>query len=482
MPIIKQISVHTRPKKLIAYILKGEKNDEMKYATGINCQADVEKAYRAFREDFERFTFHRFDIQEYLDEGEHKNKESIRLHHYVQSFKPGEVTPEVAHEIGVKWARRVFGDKFTVLISTHIDRGHLHNHFAVSVFDMNGKRWVSNRETFRRCMKVSDELAKEYGLSVIENPKRNHNHSYGEWLARKNGTSWKAKIADAIDRGIADSSVSSVDELVAYLCRNGYKVNYGKYISVQGPKNRKAIRSFRLGEGYSVEALAYRIAHKETEFSEAALDRYTGIQRKYALCLRRLQVMVYRKEESLRCATYPELLKSAELLKYICDNNITSADEFKAHVDAADERYRKDKAAEEKLREKISLEEKIVANAERYLEISHKKRFTAEDMDALREMDYMDEAEVYESADIEKDRMKIDLLNAELVVAEEKAAVSKSERDRAGDFYRTYLEQLEGEFGKLRRIVEEESKQRQERERDERSSTRQRDNPAARYR
>lgn len=68
MPIIKHIAVHIRPKKLIAYILKGEKNDELKYATGINCKTDVEKAYRAFREDFERFTFHRFDIQEYIDD------------------------------------------------------------------------------------------------------------------------------------------------------------------------------------------------------------------------------------------------------------------------------------------------------------------------------------------------------------------------------------------------------------------------------
>ena len=468
MPIIKHIAVHTRPKKLIAYILKGEKNDELKYATGINCQTDVEKAYRAFREDFERFTFHRFDIQE-CSEGE-RRKEAIRIHHYIQSFKPGEVTPEVAHEIGVKWARRVFGDKFTVLISTHIDRGHLHNHFAVSVFDMSGKRWLDNQQTFCRCMKVSDELAREYGLSVIENPKRNHNHSYGEWLARKNGTSWKAKIADAIDRGIADSSVNSLDDLVYYLRSNGYKVNYGKYISVQGPKNRKAIRSFRLGEGYSVEALLYRIEHKESEFSEAALERYTGIQHEYALCLHRLQIMVYRKDESLRCATYPELLKSAELLKYICDNSITSADAFRAHVDDADERYRRDKAAEDKLREKISLEEKIVENGERYLEISHKKRFTAEDMDALREMDYMDEAEVFESGDIEKHRRKIEPLKEQFEAAEEKAAVSKSERDRAGEFYRMYCEQTEGEFGKLSRMIGEEYKQRQESERDERSS------------
>ena len=234
VPIIKHIAVHTRPKKFIAYILNGKKNDEMKYASGINCQADVELAYRSFKEDFERFTFRRFDIQEYNSGGEKNGKEAVRIHHYIQSFKPGEVTPEVAHEIGVNWARKVFGDKFTVLISTHIDKGQVHTHFAVSVFDTSGKRWIDNQETYRRCVKASDELAEMYGLSVIKNPKRNHNHSYGEWLARKKGTSWKQKIADVIDRGIADNSVRSVDDLIEYLRCNGYKVNYGKYISVQG--------------------------------------------------------------------------------------------------------------------------------------------------------------------------------------------------------------------------------------------------------
>ena len=463
MAVIKHINVHVRPKQVLKYILNGDKNSEMKFASAINCEPDAELAYDAFKYDFEHFSGRRFSIN---SENLRGGNNSIRMHHYIQSFKPGEVTPEVAHEIGVKWAKKVFGDKFMVVISTHVDKGHIHTHFAVSAYDSTGRKWYANKESMRRCKAISDEIVREYGLSVIEKPKRNHNHSYGEWLARKNGTSWKAKIADAIDRGVADSNVNSVDDLVDYLRRNGYKVNYGKYISVQGPKNRKAIRSFRLGEGYSVEALAYRIAHKETEFSEAAFDRYTGIQREYALCIRRLQIMVYRKDESLRCATYPELLKSAELLKYICDNNITSADGFKAHVDDADEQYRSDKAAADKLCEKISLEEKIVANGARYLEISHKKRFTEADMDALREMDYMEEAEVFESGDIEKHRRKIEPLKAELEAAEEKAAVSKSERDTVGGFYRTYCEQIEGDFAKIKKIIEQERAERQRKERE----------------
>ena len=479
MAVIKHINVHVRPKQVLKYILNGDKNSEMKFASAINCEPDAELAYDAFKYDFEHFSGRRFSIN---SEDLRGGNNSIRMHHYIQSFKPGEVTPEVAHEIGVKWAKKVFGDKFMVVISTHVDRGHIHTHFAVSAYDSTGRKWYANKESMRRCKAISDEIVREYGLSVIEKPKRNHNHSYGEWLARKNGTSWKAKIADAIDHGIADSNVNSVDDLVDYLRRNGYKVNYGKYISVQGKANRKPVRTFRLGDGYSVEALAYRIEHKETELSEAALDRYTGIQRDYALCLRRLQIMVYRKDESLRCATYPELLKSAELLKYICDNNITGEDRFKTHVDEADERYRADRDCEKEIRAQIELEEKILANGDRFLELSEKTSFKPDEIAELKTMNYMFKQKIKCHDDLEVHRKKLEKLKSELVAAEEKTAVSKSERDRAGDFYRTYLEQSEGEFGKLRRIVEEESKQRQDRERDERSNTYQRSNPAARYR
>lgn len=183
-------------------------------------------------------------------DGDKKKKEKVRLHHYVQSFKPGEVTPEEAHEIGVKWAKEVFGENRQVLVTTHIDKGHIHNHCAVAAYDLDGKAWYGNKRSLKRSREISDRIAKEHGLSIIERPVYRANHKYGEWLARKNGTSWKQKLCDDIDRLILQKNVNSVNDLVDELRKMGYEVNYGKYISIKAVKNRRPIRSFRLGNNY----------------------------------------------------------------------------------------------------------------------------------------------------------------------------------------------------------------------------------------
>lgn len=185
MPVVKPKSVHETPERLIKYILDPDKNEKMKFATGIRCHPDAETAYDEFKEIFSRFSTKEFHKKARSDE----QKDDILLFHYIQSFKPGECTAELAHKIGVEWARRVFGDDRPVLISTHDDKLHVHNHFAVSVYDINGKRWYENKTSLRRCREISDKLAIEYGLSVIDHPEYHSNQRYGDWLHRKTGTS-----------------------------------------------------------------------------------------------------------------------------------------------------------------------------------------------------------------------------------------------------------------------------------------------------
>ena len=462
MAVIKYIPVHLRPKNLLKYILNREKNSDMKYASALNCEADAELAYEAFRDDFEYFSGLRFS-KNHLNDDMKKGKEPIRMHHYIQSFKPGEVSPETAHKIGVEWAKKVFGDKFMVIISTHIDTDHVHNHFAVSAYDSSGKKWHANKKSLRRCKTISNDITRAYGLSVIENPKKTYDHKYGENLARKNGTSWKAKIADAIDRGIAKESVNSVDDLVAYLRHSGYKVNYGKYISVQGPENRKPVRTFRLGDGYSVESIAYRIAHKENEITAASLEKYSGIQYEYALCLMNLQIMVYRKDESLRCATYRDLVRNAELLKYICDNKITSADTFGKFADDADEKYRDAESYRKDVSEQIKAEEKVLTCGDRFLALRYKRKFTPDELSELREMQFMFDLNISDNEDIIHHREMLESLKKEYEDAAENARKAKSGRDRAGEFYRLYLSQMNGEFGEMLERMKAEKAERQER-------------------
>ena len=123
MPVVKPVAVHETPKKLIKYILDPDKNEEMKYATGLNCHTDPQVAHEEFQEVFEKYGQGKFYKNSVAAEG----KKKILMFHYIQSFKPGECDAELAHKIGIEFAKRVFGENRPVLISTHDDREHIHN-------------------------------------------------------------------------------------------------------------------------------------------------------------------------------------------------------------------------------------------------------------------------------------------------------------------------------------------------------------------
>lgn len=120
MAIVKHIAIHHSPLRLIQYMLNENKTDEIKLVTGLNCSILPESAYEEMGNTFEHFAKERFFKKSLNDEND--GKEKIRLHHYIQSFKPDEVTPEQAHRIGVEWAEKVFGRDHQVLVVTHVDR------------------------------------------------------------------------------------------------------------------------------------------------------------------------------------------------------------------------------------------------------------------------------------------------------------------------------------------------------------------------
>ncbi|MCI7350029.1 MAG: relaxase/mobilization nuclease domain-containing protein [Ruminococcus sp.] len=453
MPIIKHVAVRKHPLKLLQYITRGDKTDEAKYVTGLNCTADVQSAYQELATTFECFSKERFykkSLNEQNEEnGEKVSKEKIRLHHYIQSFKPGEVTPEEAHEIGIEWAKRVFGNNHQVLVSTHIDKGHIHNHFAVSAYDLEGKHWIDNKTTLRHCWKISNEIALEHGLSAVENEKYKANHKYGEWLARQNGTSWKQKLCDDIDRLILQDDVRSIDDLVEQLRKLGYIVNHGKHISVKAVKNRKAVRTLRLGDGYGVEELQYRIEHKNQEMSLAAVAKYEGIQREYALCLRQLQIMVFRKTENPMKASFSDLRKNAELLCFLTERNIRSVTDFENLVndtaDKSDELYKKKK----QLQSDIEKEEQILAVAEKYAEINSKENPTPAEIKELMEIKKKIPVGVSDFSKIEAHKEKLAELKSQLAVTEETFEAVNAEKKEYGGYYRNFLRQMQSDYDVL---------------------------------
>ena len=177
------------------------------------------------------------------------------------SFKPGETTPEQAHEIGMKLAAEVLGGNYEFVLSTHTDKGHVHNHLifnAVSFVDY--KKYHSNKSTYHFIRRTSDRLCREYGLSVIE-PSKNKGKSYSEYTADKNGLSWKSQLRLAIDKAIRRSR--DLDDFLLRMELAGYTVKrQEKNISFCNSERNKFMRSKTLGSNYTVEAIKKRITEQ----------------------------------------------------------------------------------------------------------------------------------------------------------------------------------------------------------------------------
>ena len=466
MPIIKHIPIYAAPKRLLSYVTN-EKKTEKTLVTGLNCSANASEAYEDMKFGFEMFSGERFFKRSIRSETAKSEKQKIRIHHYIQSFKPGEVTPEEAHQIGVEWAERVFGKKAVVLCATHTDRGHIHNHFAICPYDMDGKHWHANKESLRRCKSISDEIALAHGLEIIEHPKKSYNHKYGEYKMRKEGKSWKQKLCDDIDDAIMKENVGSIDDLLKELQKQGYGIRRGKYISIKVRQNRKPIRSFRLGDGYALEHLEYRIRNKNMEMPMSEALKYSGIQREYALCIRQIQIQLYRRPEAerLHFATFREVERSSRLLFYLQEHRIHSVEDFQKAVSSADEKLLELKSEKVGLIQKIADEEKIIEDIPKYLEILGRRPFLPKDAVELAKYNYLKDAGIISLEDSEKHRLMLDELKKRFEEVDGKIREAVAEKKTVSDFYALYenqmksdyqvlLEQARAEIENIRRVEE----------------------------
>ena len=474
MPIIKHIPIYAAPKRLLSYVTN-EKKTEKTLVTGLNCSANASEAYEDMKFGYEMFSGERFFKRSIKSETAKSEKQKIRLHHYIQSFKPGEVTPEEAHQIGVEWAERVFRKNRMVLCATHTDRGHIHNHFAVCPYDMYGQRWYANKATMKMCRDISDEIAKAHSLSVIEHPKKSYTHKYSEYKARKEGISWKQKLCDDIDDAIMKDSVRNVDDLLKELQKQGYGIRRGKYISIKVGQNRKPIRSFRLGDGYALEHLEYCIKHKNVEMSLSEVLKFSGIQMKYALCIRQIQIQLYRRPEPdrLHLATFREVERSSRLLFYLQEHRIHSVEDFQNAVADADEKLSELKAKKAELIQKIADEEKIIEDIPKYLEILGRRPFFPKDAVEFAKYNYLKDAGITSLENSEKHRLMLADMKSRLEEVYGKIREAVSEKKTVYDFYALYENQMKSDYqilleqakAEIENIHREKERQKSERER-----------------
>ena len=193
-----------------------------------------------------------------------KEDGTVAYHGY-QSFAPGEVTPEIAHEIGKKLAARLWGDRYQVIVATHLDKeNHLHNHFVLNTVSFaDGIKYHRTAKDYHDMQAASDALCLEYGLSVIENPQYGKAKQYGEWRAeQEQRPTWRGMIRADIDEAICQSMTER--QFFEHLRKKGYEIKSGKDILVRPPQKERFVRLVRnFGENYSIENIRKRILDQD---------------------------------------------------------------------------------------------------------------------------------------------------------------------------------------------------------------------------
>lgn len=236
--------------------VKGE--ERAMFVTGVNCNRDT--AFQEMQAVKERFG---------------KTGGNVAYHAY-QSFKPGEVTPELCHRLGVELAKRMWGDEYQVLVATHFNTGTYHNHFVVnSVGLWGGRKFNCGKRAYYQFRQLSDDLCKEYRLSTIKNPKGKTPRSI--YFAEKNGEPTKYNLMrEALDAALKVSVDGN--DLRKALREQGYELDANpahKYATLRRIGSKKAVRLYRLGEGYDLPALRERIEENRQRYAyDLGYQRY----------------------------------------------------------------------------------------------------------------------------------------------------------------------------------------------------------------
>ena len=232
----------------IKYIANTDKTDKCLYVKAFNCS--VESAYKTMTRTHDKWY-------------ENRRKNEVIAYHLVQSFKDFETTPEIAHQCGMELVNRLFEDKYEVVLATHTDQDHLHNHIIINAVSfVDGKKYRrSFKDYFIDIRGISDQICREHCLSVIDNPSHSGMH-YAEWKALHEGKpTIRGRMRAELDEIISASY--SFKEFWRALERNGYVIHRKgeniSHTSIVPPFGKRPIRLDSLGKDYTEDAIAERI-------------------------------------------------------------------------------------------------------------------------------------------------------------------------------------------------------------------------------
>ena len=305
--------------KAIAYILNPEKTDEKLLVSSYGCASET-----AARE---------FEWTRKIAEQKGMNPVRIIARHVIQSFEIGEVTPELAHEIGKQFADEILEGKYEYVLTTHIDKDHVHNHLIFNAVDfVDYHAYKSYKRIYYDMREVSDRLCKENGLSVIP-PSQNKGMGYKEYTEAKRGTSWKQKLKQTIDRLVI--TAKDYDDFLRLMQEAGYEIKTGKYISFRAEGQERFTRSKTIGENYTEERIKERIAGRTPRKSQRqttpkGISLIGDIQER----IRLIDSKGYEYKAKLTI-----LKEAARTLNYLTENNLLQYADLEKKVEDVHSSY-----------------------------------------------------------------------------------------------------------------------------------------------
>lgn len=319
MAVTKIKAIRGTLSKAIAYILNPEKTDEKLLVSSYGCASET-----AARE---------FEWTRRIAEQKGMNPVRIIARHVIQSFEIGEVTPELAHEIGKQFADEILGGKYEYVLTTHIDKDHVHNHLIFNAVDfVNYHAYKSYKRIYYDMREVSDRLCKENGLSVIP-PSQNKGMGYKEYTEAKRGTSWKQKLKQTIDRLVI--TAKDYDDFLRLMQEAGYEIKTGKYISFRAKGQERFTRSKTIGENYTEERIKERIAGRTPRRSQRqttpkGISLIGDIQER----IRLIDSKGYEYKAKLTI-----LKEAARTLNYLTENNLLQYADLEKKVEDVHSSY-----------------------------------------------------------------------------------------------------------------------------------------------
>ena len=335
MAVTKIKAIRGTLSKAIAYILNPEKTDEKLLVSSYGCASET-----AARE---------FEWTRKIAEQKGMNPVRIIARHVIQSFEIGEVTPELAHEIGKQFADEILGGKYEYVLTTHIDKDHVHNHLIFNAVDfVDYHAYKSYKRIYYDMREVSDRLCKENGLSVIP-PSQNKGMDYKEYTEAKRGTSWKQKLKQTIDRLVI--TAKDYDDFLRLMQEAGYEIKTGKYISFRAEGQERFTSSKTIGENYTEERIKERIAGRTPRRSQRqtvpnGISLIGDIQER----IRLIDSKGYEYKAKLTI-----LKEAARTLNYLTENNLLQYADLEKKVEDVHGSYDRTgkelKAVEARLRE-----------------------------------------------------------------------------------------------------------------------------------